>query len=150
MWHRKLGHLNYNDVLKVTQCSLTSSEKAAIPKCKVCIEAKQPRLPFKSCGNRSKNVLDLIHSDLCGPMEMMSIGKAKYFVTFIDDYSRKIYVYFLNSKSETFQAFQEFKAQVERQTGKKIKGMRSDNGREYVNNEMSEFLKKNSSDVDTA
>lgn len=143
IWHRRLGHLNYNDVLKVTNCGLSSSEKAAIPKCKVCIEAKQPRQPYKSYGNRSKNVLDLIHTDLCGPMETMSIGKAKYFVTFIDDYSRKTYVYFLRSKSETFPAFQEFKAQVENQTGRKIKAMRSDNGREYVNNEMDEFLKKN-------
>lgn len=59
----------------------------------------------------------------------------RYFATFIDGYSRKTWIYFLNTKGEVFNRFQEFKALVENQTRKKIKGLTSDNGGEYTSNE---------------
>lgn len=100
------------------------------------------RQPFKNTGTRASELLQLIHSDLCGPMETSSIGGARYYVTFIDDYSRKVSVYFMKSKSETLEKFKEFKNLVENETNKKIKTLRKDNGKEYVNNDFKLFLCK--------
>jgi transposase InsO family protein len=65
-----------------------------------------------------------------------------YYVSFIDDFSRKTWIYFLRNKSEVFERFKEFKALVENQTEKTIKVLRTDNGREFCRNELEEFCKK--------
>jgi len=74
---------------------------------------------------------ELVHSDICGPINPKSIGGAKYFITFIDDATRKVWVYVLKSREEAFQKFLHFKAMVEKQSGEKLKTLRSDNGGEY-------------------
>lgn len=74
---------------------------------------------------------------------MNSLGGSRYFVTFIDDKSRRIFIYFMKTKSEVFGKFKIFKQEVERQTGKKIKILRSDNGREYINNQFDSYLQDN-------
>lgn len=85
-------------------------------------------------------MLELIHSDVCGPMRVNSHGGSRYFLTFIDDYSKWCELYTIKSKSEVFQKFKEFKNYVERRTGKKLKTIRSDNGTEYTNNELKNYL----------
>ena len=99
---------------------------------------------FPSSDNRSEGVLDLIHSDLCGPMSSASLTTFQYYVTFIDDYSRKTWIYFLRSKKskEVLKRFQEFKALVENQTGRRIRVLKSDNGGEYTSNKFDEFYKQ--------
>jgi len=79
---------------------------------------------------RIKQILDLIHSDACSTSEK-SLSSAQYFVTFIDDHSRKSWVYPLKMKDQVLQTFKEFHASVERETGKKLKCFRLDNGGEY-------------------
>ena len=87
--------------------------------------------------------MQLIHSDICGPLEVPSLSRTVYFLTFIDDFSRKSWVYFLKNKSEVFSIFQIFKSLVENESGKKIKTLRSDNGGgEFVKNEFEAFLSK--------
>ena len=86
--------------------------------------------------------LDLIDSDVCGPMSIATVQGASYYVTFIDDFSRKTWIFFRKTKDEVIGRFWEFKAQVESQTGKKIKVLRSDNGGEYMSNEFKDFCKK--------
>ena len=76
----------------------------------------------------AKEPLQLIHSDICGPLEVPSLSRPIYFLTFIDDFSRKSWVYFLKNKSEVFSIFQIFKSFVENEFGKKIKNLRLDNG----------------------
>lgn len=77
--------------------------------CEACVEGKLSRKPFKPVGKiRSRRKLQLIHSDICGPMQAESIGGSKYFVTFIDDYSRCCKVYFIKQKSEVLRKFKEF------------------------------------------
>jgi transposase InsO family protein len=71
-------------------------------------------------------VLDLVYSDVCGPFEVESLGDNRYFLTFIDDASRKVWVYFLRTKDQIFNYFQEFHVMVERETDKKLKCLRSD------------------------
>lgn len=93
--------------------------------------------------NRSNDLLQIIHSDVCGPVNKTSFGGARYFATFIDDYSGYMTVYCLKSKDEVFQAFKDYRTEVEKQTGKKIKCLRSDNGREYVNKDFDRYLREN-------
>ncbi len=81
-----------------------------------------------------------MHSDVCGPMKTTFHGRARYFVTFIDDFLRKTDVYLLRAKGEVFDKFKEYKALVENQIGMKIKTLRSDNGREFVSKKFDNFL----------
>jgi transposase InsO family protein len=81
------------------------------------------------------NVLDLVYSDVCGPFEVESLGDNRYFLTFIDDASTKVWVYFLRTKDQVFNYFQEFHVMIERETDKKLKCLRSDNGGEYISKE---------------
>ena len=84
--------------------------------------------------------LELVHSDLCGPLPSASFSGFKYFLTFIDDNSRCTWVYFLKLKSEVFNMFLAYKALVEKQCGHQIIKLRSDNGGEYINNKFTTFL----------
>ena len=80
-----------------------------------------------------------MHSDVCGPMEVESLGGSSYFVTFIDDASRKVWVYLLKTKGQVFQTFKQFHAMVERETGRALKSIRSNNGGEYTSNEFRDY-----------
>ncbi len=77
--------------------------------------------------------------DVWGPTPVKSLGGARYFVTFVDDYSRMCWVYLMKEKSQVFEIFKEWKAKVELQTGKELKCVRSDNGGEYRSNEFDKF-----------
>lgn len=84
---------------------------------------------------RSQDVLELVHSDVWGSSPIPSRNGALYFVTFIDDYSRNTWLYLMRHKSQVFEMFKLWKAQVERQRGKKVKCLRTDNGGEYTSKE---------------
>ena len=102
-------------------------------RCVHCLAGKQKRVSFHSHPPlRKSELLELVHSDLCGPFKVKSKGGALYFVTFIDDHSPKIWVYPLKSKDQVFDMFKQFQALSERQTGKKLKCIRTDNGGEYI------------------
>jgi hypothetical protein len=110
--------------------------------CRGCALGKNSKGYFPSSDNRSKGILDLVHSDVCGPMTIASLGGFLYYVIFIDDFSRKTWIFFMKTKDEVFNRFQEFRAQVENLTGKKIKVLRSDNGGEYTSRDFSDFYKE--------
>ena len=78
--------------------------------CESCLEGKMTNRPFSAKGTRAKEPLQLVHSDVCGPVSVQAIGGYEYFVTFIDNYSRYRYVYLMQRKSETFGKFKEFLA----------------------------------------
>ena len=109
--------------------------------CKGCALGKNIKKPFPSNNNRSKEILDLIHSDVCGPMLVKSLGGYSYYVIFIYDYSIKTWLYLLKTKDKVFNKFQEFKAKIENITNKKIKMLRTDNGGEYTSKEFIAFCK---------
>ena len=83
-----------------------------------------------------------MHSDVCGPMQTQSIGGAKYFVTFIDDYTRCCAVYFMKHKSEVFDKFKEFEATTTIDAGRAIGTLRTDNGGEYLSSAFQNYLKE--------
>ena len=76
--------------------------------------------------------MDIMHLDMCGPMSTASLSGYVYYVSFIDDYSRKTWIYLLKEKNEMFGKFKEFKALIENLTKRKIKTLRSDNGGEFT------------------
>ena len=86
-----------------------------------------------------KKALELVHYDICGPIIPNSNGGKRYIITFINDYSRKIWVYFLQEKSEAFVAFKSYKALVEKEVGNPIKVVRTDRGGEYNSHEFENF-----------
>ena len=96
---------------------------------------------FSGLPERATDLLELIHTDVCGPMSTTARGGYHYFITFTDDFSRYYYVYLMRHKSETFEKFKEFQNEVENQHGKKIKALRSDRGGEYLSHEFSNHLK---------
>lgn len=108
-----------------------------------CLVGKQHResVPKKSLWRASRR-LQLIHSDLCGPISPASNSDKKYFLTFIDDHSRKVWIYFLSHKSETFDFFTKFKSQVERETGEALVCLRTDRRGEYLSNEFKSFCEE--------
>ena len=113
------------------------------PICKSCLEGKMTKRPFNAKGYRAKNLLELVHSDVCGPMSFQAKGGYEYFITFTDDYFRFGYVYLMKWKSETFEKFKEFRAKVENQLGKHIKAIRSDCGGEYLLGDFKDYLTQN-------
>jgi hypothetical protein len=91
---------------------------------------------------RAKVILELIHSDVCGPMSTPSLNGHVYYVIFIDDFSRKSWIYFMTTKNENFKKFHEFKALIENQTRKHIRILRSDNGGVYESHQIEDFCKE--------
>ncbi|CAL5342497.1 unnamed protein product [Camellia sinensis] len=133
LWHKRLAHMSEKGLATLAKKNLLSGMKNALLKrCTHCLAGKQNRVSFKSSPSlRKPNVLDLVYSDVCGPMKTRTLGGSSYFVTFIDDYSRKLWVYTLKSKDQVLEIFKQFQALVERQTGKKLRCIRTDNGGEY-------------------
>ena len=112
--------------------------------CQYCILGKQHRLAFKVSIHKSKDVLEYVHLDLWGPTRVSTYGGNRYFLSLIDDYSRKAWLYLLNTKDEhtVLTKVKEWKALVENQTNKRVKVLKTDNGLEFCN-EQFEMLYKN-------
>ncbi|KAH9656856.1 hypothetical protein KPL70_022839 [Citrus sinensis] len=123
------------------QKSLPGLKSVSLPFCKYCVISKQHRLKFSRSIGRSKCILDLIHSDVWKSPDIF-MGGVKYMVTFIDDYSRRCWVYPIKKKSDVFPVFKEYKARVKLESGKKIKCLRTDNGGEYTDGEFIVFYKQ--------
>ena len=98
--------------------------------------------PFTGTCERGEVLLDLIHTDVCGPFRSTTKDGNRFYVTFTDDYSRYGYIYLIRHMSETFEKFKEFKNEVENQLGRKIKMLRSDRGGEYLSLEFHDYLKE--------
>ena len=155
LWHQRYGHLGYDNLRLLNNKEMVNglnidTKEVVDRNCEGCAMGKQNRQPFpKKARSTTTGLLELIHSDVCGPMDLPSVGGSRYFVTFIDDYSRYTTVYMMKQKSEVLAKFTEFVNLVENQTGLKVKRLnienqtvkrlRSDNGGEYVSNDFERF-----------
>lgn len=108
--------------------------------CEVCHKAKQSRDPFPLSENKSSVFGQLIHLDVWGPYKVISREGFRYFLTIVDDYSRSVWVYMLKTKDEVFGMFVNFYNLVLTQFDNKIKVIRSDNGTEFINHKMNDFV----------
>lgn len=147
LWHLRFGHLNVGSLTHMSKTQMVKgipSIDSTNQDCEACALGKHSRSSFpKGKAWRASQPLELVHTDVCGPMRMLSIGESKYILTFIDDFSRKAWVYFLNDNSQVFNNFKYFKLLVENQSGCTIKILRSDNGGEYTSHQFEIFLKEN-------
>nr|GEV77481.1 retrovirus-related Pol polyprotein from transposon TNT 1-94 [Tanacetum cinerariifolium] len=134
LWHKRLGQMSEKGMSILSNKNvLFGVHDINLKKCSHCLAGKQTRLAFKSRSPfRMENILDLVHFDVCGPMKTKRLGECSYFVTFIDDHSRKVWVYTLKTKDQVLDVFKQFHALVERQTWKKLKCIRTNNGGEYI------------------
>ena len=157
LWHLRYGHLNVADVKLLHDKKLVSgmhlSSVDEVTGCHGCALGKSKRSPFpKKSEHKSTHPLQLVHSDVCGPMHVTSLGGSRYFVTFIDDFSRFVTAYIMKSKDEAFDKFVEFVIAAENRFGIKIKDFklegelgvrlqkfRSDGGGEFVSKKFQEF-----------
>ena len=108
--------------------------------CKGCTLGKYTKCIFHDKESQVKVILERVHSNVCGSFSTGSIEKHRYYVIFVDYFSCKCWIFFMHKKNWTnFSKFCEFKALVEKYTGKKVKSLRSDDGGEYVSNEFKNF-----------
>lgn len=145
VWHKRLGHLGKNS-LELLKTGLvegfTDKTLKLSDSCDPCLKSRQVRASFPvGEATRAKDVLEIIHSDVCEVTDSLTWDGHRYFVTFIDDLTRFTMIGLLKTKNEVFEKFVEYKTLVERQTGKKIKTLRSDNGGEYCSKEFNQYLK---------
>ena len=146
LWHQRLGHVHEqrlnncikNNIVKGICCE--NVDKLSF--CEACLAGKMHRKSFPTREEiRSSHKLQLVHSDVCGPMQTESFGGARYFVTFTDDYSRCCAVYFMKQKLEVLEKFKEFEAAATNEAGRSIGILRTDNGGEYLSTEFQDYLK---------
>ena len=111
--------------------------------CESCLEGKMTKRPFNAKGNRTKDLLELVHSDVCVSMSIQARGGYEYFITFTNDYSRFGYVYLMKWKSEGFEKFKEFRVEVKNQLGKCINAIQFDHDDKYLLGDFKDYLTKN-------
>jgi hypothetical protein len=143
LWHRRFGHLNYNALpglqKMATGMSIFPFEHDSI--CKGCALGKNTKKAYPHSNRKTSGILDLIHSDLCGPMTSPSMNGCLYYIIFIDDCSRKTWIFFFKTKDESFSKFQDFKNLVENQIGKHIHVFRTDNGKEFDSHKYDDLVR---------
>lgn len=139
MWHNRLGHMSITGMEQLACLGYLPSLKFSDLKfCEHCIYGRQLQCPHKRRLGHKDAQLELVHTDVC-EMPSLSLGGTWYFVTFIDDSTRKVWLYPLQQKSDVFPMFQKWLALVENQTGRTLKALRSDNGGEYLSNAFNAF-----------
>jgi hypothetical protein len=148
IWHKRVGHVNLQRLKLMEKQNLVGGlpkfgTKEVMSKVyETCQLGKQARHPFPAQTTHvSSKPLEMIHSDMW-TTKTKSIRGCRYYVSFIDDHTRKVWVYFMKHKGEMFQHFLNFKAMVEKEKGVNIKCPRSNGGGEYFSNEFSEYLKE--------
>src|SRR3954463_3240498 len=131
IWPKRLGHISKQRIQRLmSEGIIDSLDLSDLKVCIECVKGKQTN-KRKTGAYRSSELLELIHMDICGPFPKASWNGQQYFISFIDDYSRYVYLYLIHEKSQSLDMFKHFKAEVENQLGKKIKAVRSDRGGEY-------------------
>ena len=143
LWHMRLGHMSELGMAELMKRNLLHGcTMSKTPFCEHCVFGKHKRVKFPTSIHTTKGILDYVHADLWGPSRKPSHAGSRYMLTIIGDYSRKVWPYFLKSKDETFAAFREWKIMIEKQTEKKVKLLRTDNGGEFCSHEFDDFCRE--------
>jgi hypothetical protein len=129
LWHFRLGHISRGRIKRlVKEEILQPLDFTDLEKCVDCIKGKFVKKIKKDAAKRSASVLEIIHTDICGPFNVRIVDDFDSFITFTDDYSCYGYIYPIKERSEALDNFKIFKAEIENQLDKKIKIVRSDRG----------------------
>ena len=144
LWHRRLGHISLRGLQELCKQGILDSKSiTSLEFCETCVLGKTHKLKFAKATHISNCILEYVHADLWGSSFVpMSLTGYQYFMSIIDDYSRRVWVYFLKHKNQAFAKFKEWKIMVENQTGKRLKKLRTDNGLEFCNREFNDYCTK--------
>lgn len=145
-WHQLLGHRNLIDIKKMVEFAANMKIENCDhgDTCEICLQCKKTRDPFpQKSFTKSAGKLDLIHTDVCGPLQIPTPRGNKYILILIDDYSKYSFIYLLKQKSDVCEKIKEFVEMMKTQYGTAPKAIRSDRGGEYLDNNLRNFLKSN-------
>lgn len=142
VWHARFGHLCASQVRSVLRSRNIDFLDKDNFLCDACTLGKQHRISFMNSESRAEFCGELIHTDLCGPMQEPSIGKSKYFILFKDDFSHFRVAYFIKEKTEVTGIIENFLNRVKMDVNCQVKTLRSDNGLEYINKDVESLLSK--------
>ncbi|KZV34961.1 hypothetical protein F511_04935 [Dorcoceras hygrometricum] len=147
LWHNRLGHMSSKGLETLHKQGCFGNDKlSCMPFCESCVYGKQHRVSFPTAPNPKvtvcSTVLEYVHADVWGPASEPTQGGNRYFLSIIDDFSRKVWVFLLKNKSDVFDSFKNWKTLTENQTGKKIKTLRTDNGLEFCNSLFDELCEQ--------
>ncbi|GJX11052.1 retrotransposon protein, putative, ty1-copia subclass [Tanacetum coccineum] len=122
LWHSRLGHANKKCIAQLQKDEvLKSFDFKSDDVCESCLLGKMTKSPFTGMCERGEGLLDLVHTDVCGPFRSATKDGKRYYVTFTDDFSRYGYVYLIKHKSDTFEVLKRYQNEVENQLERKIK-----------------------------
>lgn len=142
IWHLRLAHISEKGLYELNKQGLLKSlQHTSVGLCEDCLRGKATRVRFQKGLHVSKEPLDYVHSDLWGPSSITSNGGARYFMTLIDDFSRRVWIYTLKHKSEALQRFKQWVTLNENQYDRKVKKFRTDNGLEFCSKDFDEFCR---------
>ncbi|KAG7599793.1 Retrotransposon Copia-like N-terminal [Arabidopsis suecica] len=136
IWHRRLGHPHHQVMQHLSTISAISYNKTTKSMCEACQLGKTCKLPFSRSEFQASKPLERIHCDVWGPAPVTSVQGFRFYIVFIDNYSRFCWFYPLKLKSDVFSIFKSFQSLVENQFNQKIKIFQSDGGGEFVNKHM--------------
>ncbi|GKC59833.1 transposable element [Tanacetum coccineum] len=140
LWHMRLGHAGEKSLnFLIKQGLLKGPSSCKLDLCEHCINRKMTRVKFRTTIHKTQGILDYVHSDVWGPSKTRSLGGRHYYVTVVDDFSRRVWVYTLKTKDEVLGVFIKWKKMMETHTCRKIKHLQTDNGREYKNDIFTKF-----------
>ncbi|KAL0439995.1 UNVERIFIED_CONTAM: hypothetical protein Slati_2482500 [Sesamum latifolium] len=144
LWHAWLGHISKDRIRKLVDSkSLEVDDLGDQPTCESCLKGNMTKKPFVGQSAITNSLLELIHTDVYGPLNTLARGGFSYFITFTNGHSRYGYIYLMRYKSEAFGRFKEYRLEVENQTGHKIKALLSYRGGEYLSGGFIDYLKEN-------
>ncbi|KAJ4744580.1 polyprotein [Rhynchospora pubera] len=130
-WHARFGHPSNATTLHILNTNNLACNSTKLTFCNDCAMAKAHQLPFSSSSSSTVSPLELVHSDLWGPSPIVSSNGYKYYISFVDDFSRFTWIYFVKQKSDVPHVFSLFKSQVENALNTTIKTLRTDGGTEF-------------------
>lgn len=157
LWHRRYGHISSKNLQTLQKNNLvlglpvlnSVKNNCDTQVCEACVLGKQTKEPFaKRRSEQSSRPLEIIHSDVCGPMQEAGMNGERFFVTFIDDWSRFTMVFLIKTKNEVFDKFREYEAMVSKKCGIGISRLRCDNGGEYKNHRFMDYCKSKGIQMD--
>jgi hypothetical protein len=147
LWHKRLGQINFENLIQLNKKEairdLPVIKDLSSSVCKQCQHGKKTRVKFKTKEHSTTKPLKIVHADVCGPMRTIGLKGERYFLLFVDDFTRITWIFLLKRKFETFSCFQTFKESTENECDMKIKCLRSDNGGEFVSKEFDRCCDEN-------
>ena len=147
-WHRRLCHRTLDTTTvhylssKVSDLNVSNTERISSKICGICALGRQHKEAETKSREKAKELLQVVHTDLCGPMQTPTLNGEKYFIAFTDEMSGRVSICLLQSKDGALAAFQAYKARAEKSAGREIKSLRSDGGGEYIGNRFQQYLRE--------